>query len=139
MVKKAKSPVQKLDSITTKYNKDFIKTSLGLLWCRICNKSVSYKKKYSISSHRTTITYQSGLNSNSIPDRVVSHSKASFAYDLICTFISSIIHMNKLRTPEMKNLLEKYELPSVSQSYRQSLVKKIAEENIVKMKEIIKK
>ena len=68
----------------------------------------------------------------------MSHSKASFAYDLICTFLSSNIHMDKLRTPEMKNLLEKYELPSVSQSYGQSLVKKIAEENIVKIKEIIK-
>ena len=53
----------KLIEITTKQNKECLKTSLNILSCRVYNKNISFVKKNYITSHRYT---QEGINNHQV-------------------------------------------------------------------------
>ena len=88
MVKKAKTPAQKLHAAVTAYPKEYHKTALNHLWCKLCNKGVSYDKSHSISSHRSSETHKDKLQNSEKVDTSVPISKAYFPYDLVTTFLS---------------------------------------------------
>ena len=128
MVEKSKTLSQEINVITTKYHKEFSKTSLGLLWCKLCNKKVSFSKSYSVSSHQSSQSHIKGLESLEPVDLTVPLSNAFFIYDHVKTFLILDIPLHKLRSPHFIKLLATYELPAISQSKAQSMVKQIYDE-----------
>ena len=128
MPKKAKSRAQKLNHVVQRYHDEFHKTSLNLLWCKLCDKRVSFTRKHSIVSHRSTMIHHTKISSSDEHESKTPLAKSSFPIELVRTFLELDIPLHKLRAPQFQKLLRKFELPEVSHSKAHSLVKTIAEE-----------
>eukprot|EP00477_Mikrocytos_mackini_P001135 GAHX01001217.1.p1 GENE.GAHX01001217.1~~GAHX01001217.1.p1 ORF type:complete len:457 (-),score=48.95 GAHX01001217.1:118-1488(-) len=136
MPKEARTNSELIKEYITLYPKEFYQSSLGQLWCRFCNKSVTYSRKSLVDSHRNTKKHLNYLVSNlgTSQDPLILLSKAHFTEDLVSLFLSVDIPLNKLRYQNFQDFLTTYELPNVSQSTAQRQVKRIAETKLIEIR-----
>ena len=101
-----------VDSYVTKYQHEFYKTSLGKLWCRLCNKEVKCLRKCVVDNHRISKTHILNLeNIHQLPDISIILAKTHFLKDISRLFLKTNIPLSKLRTSNFKNFFSKYNLP----------------------------
>ena len=134
MSRPPKKTITKLKETVIKYPSEFVHTNNNLLWCKLCNKSVTFDKNHGIESHRKTQTHISNLELIPLGDIQIPLSKTHFLEVLSTLFLELDIPLYKIRDPSFQKFLRRYQLPVLSHSKAHSLVKTIAD----RKREIIK-
>jgi len=92
------------------------KTDGNVLYCNICNKSITAEKKSQVDQHIKSAAHESYINSSSygrqtqllISECIIPLLTKSFYLDLISALVSADISLCKIENPEFKGFLYKY-------------------------------
>ena len=135
------------------FNEKYLCEKNSGLWCKLCQVSIPFEKKSSISQHLDTQLHKSLIEaSKSNQKNLVFNSsnnsnrneiKKKFGRDLMMAFASANIPVNKLENQQLRKNITKYLKPEVencwpsSTTVRKSL-EEIHETETVKLKESFK-
>ena len=129
---------QKISVYTTKHPSEFVKSRLNQLWCKLCNKEVNVDRKSSVDNHRKSDKHVTNMTSSKTPQSaLITVSKNHFLKDLTGVFLSENIPAHKLRSDAFKNLFIKHELPILTQSNAQVIMKEIITEKLLVLTNLI--
>lgn len=111
---------KKLDSFVKEFGSDVFSTDGSILFCKACEKSVNFEKKYFISQHLETSKHKTakdkkdGKTPTLIPTCFqLSSRKSEFAMDLCRSFVDAGIPLWKLENKSIRAFLQKYTNQSV--------------------------
>lgn len=110
MPKVAKTIDAKIQQFLNEFGTDVFSRNANSLHCKICNKNISVKKKYSVTRHLGSVQHKKNISSS---DDAASISlelqnESSFSSDLCKAFIDAGIPLFKIQNNSLRSFLEKY-------------------------------
>ena len=117
MPKVSSSIGKKLNDFVKEFGSDVFSTDGSVLFCKVCEKSVNFEKKYFISQHVQTAKHQNAANKTKPGDQQTSllttfsastSRKSTFSLELCKAFVDAGIPLWKLENKSLKLFLEKY-------------------------------
>lgn len=117
MPKVSASSGKKLNDFVREFGSDVFSTDGSVLFCKVCEKSVNFEKKYFVSQHVQTAKHQTaaqktkpGNQQTSLLTTFTASSsrKSTFSLELCKAFVDAGIPLWKLENKSLKLFLEKY-------------------------------
>ena len=149
MPKVSSSIGKKLNDFVKEFGSDVFSTDGSVLFCKVCEKSVNFEKKYFISQHVQTAKHQNAANKTKPGDQQTSllttfsastSRKSTFSLELCKAFVDAGIPLWKLENKSLKLFLEKYTkqvIPSES-TLRKNYVDTLYDLTMQRIKEEVK-
>ena len=138
MVKVAKTKLQKIIEISTKFPGEFEKGPLDSLLCVKCNVSVKFGKMFNVEQHRKSASHQRFSDPNKIQSRLTTDSP-DFATKCVKMMGQANIPLKKLREPAFFNFFSEIGYKTPSESYARTLIQKFCPETLTKIFSLLSK
>lgn len=141
MPKEKKADSYKVQAAVMEFPKEFVQAPNKLLYCKLCNCTVTCTKRFFIENHRKSGKHQRQLNqetSRPAPQGFLKVVPMDFAEKVCEAFLSADIPLHKLNNRKLKELFEGMGNPLPSQTTCWRKVQELGEKELEKVQVLIK-
>jgi len=110
------SVTDKLNKLVCEFGNDIFSTDGSVLFCKVCEKSVNFEKKYFVTQHTEGASHKRAVETKGSASKTpllktfvaTSNRQSEFSFDLCNAFVSAGIPLWKLQNPSLRSFFEKH-------------------------------